>query len=128
MRAPKRRRPPRRSLDVAPPGVDLVRVAGLVSYVGSPEHKTYPSFAGKPNPRADATKYDPNLNNPVELTEWLRAGVRAGYVGAPWEGDFPRYVWCKRDEVVYEGRLVNREQGHYKGWALKVEEWPKGVQ
>jgi hypothetical protein len=45
MRAPKRRRPLRRSLTEPPVGVNLSELAKRASYVGSCEHKSYPSFA-----------------------------------------------------------------------------------
>jgi hypothetical protein len=61
------------------------------------------------------------------LTLWLRSAVAAGRVGAPWEGDFPRYVWAEREGRWYEGRLVNREQGTYKGYEIKKAELPKGL-
>lgn len=100
-------------------------MATLAAYVGSPEHKTYPSFAGPAQPRADASKCDPKLADPEELTVWLREAIEAGTVGAPWEGTFPRYVWSRRGDVVYEGRLVNQELGQYKGYPLEVEQWPE---
>jgi hypothetical protein len=28
---------------------------------------------------------------------------------------------------MYEGRLVNQEQGHYKGYPLTVDEVPEGL-
>ncbi len=92
----------------------LSRIAERVSYVGSAEHKTAPSFAGRQSRlRADATKCDPALADPAladpaELTGWLRSAILAGTVGPPWEGDFPRYVWHRREGVCYEGRLVNQ--------------------
>lgn len=95
-----------------PADVDLVALASRVSYVGSAEHKTYPSSAGAPSPRADATKCDPSVHGDLPaLTGWLRRGMAAGAVGSPWQGDFPRYVWVEQDGTWYEGRLVNREQG-----------------
>ena len=42
-------------------------------------------------------------------------------------GDFPRYAWCKIGDTVYEARLVNRAIGEYKGWQLKLHEWPDGI-
>lgn len=104
-------------------------LASRVRYVGSAEHKTYPSPAGKaPRLRADATKCDPKLHGDFEaLTEWLREGVTKGQVAAPWEGDFPRYVWVSRDGSWYEARLVNREQGTYKGWEIPEDELPEGL-
>jgi hypothetical protein len=98
-----------------------------VSYVGSSEHKNFPSFAGQYNPRADASKCDPDLTDPAELTQWLRDAIRAGQVGELWEGDFPRYVWCRQGEVWYEGRLVNQELGQYKGYPLEAGEGPEGM-
>jgi len=103
-------------------------LAKRVKYIGSPEHKESRSFAGWPRPRADATICDPALaGNQDELTEWLRAGLRQGTVGAPWEGDFPRYVWHRVGDAVYEGRLVNSGKGEYKGYELTEEETPRGI-
>ncbi len=107
-----------------PPGVDLEMVSHDAHYVGSPEHKERPSFAGWSRPRADASICDPSVGSPGQLTEWLRAAIRNGNVGAPWEGRFPRYVWHRIGETVYEARLVNRESGEYKGHALRPEQWP----
>lgn len=127
MRAPRRRRPLRRTMVAAPDGVSLADLAQRASYVGSSEHKSYPSFAGPPRLRADASKCDPGLADQDELTKWLRASIAAGRIGAPWEGDFPRYVWHPRDEVIYEARLVNQELGQYKGYPLEDSEWPEGL-
>ncbi len=127
MRTPKRRRPRRRAFAAAPAGVDLSELAGRVSYVGSAEHKSFPSFAGRPQLRADASKCSPDLADPAELTRWLQEALSSGHVGDPWEGDFPRYVWCRREADTYEARLVNREQGHYKGYPLSFDEWPEGL-
>jgi hypothetical protein len=125
MRPPARRRPLRRRLVPAPDGADLGVLAQRASYVGSSEHKSFPSFAGAPRLRADASKCDPALADPDELTRWLRASIVAGRIGAPWEGDFPRYVWHPRNDVVYEARLVNQELGQYKGYPLQADELPE---
>jgi hypothetical protein len=127
MRAPKRRRPLRRSLTEPPVGVNLSELAKRASYVGSCEHKSYPSFAGPPKLRADASKCDPALSDPAKLTSWLRESIAFGHVGEPWEGDFPRYVWHRRQGEVYEARLVNRELGEYKGYPLERGEEPEGL-
>jgi hypothetical protein len=78
--------------------------------------------------RADATKCDPALSDPAELTEWLREAIRNGYVGGVWEeGQFPRYVWCRKGEVVYQARAVNAELGTYKGWQIGPDEVPEDL-
>jgi hypothetical protein len=102
-------------------------VADRASYVGSPEHKSFPSFAGQPHPRADASKCDASLADAAELTGWLRTAIRQGQVSALWDGDFPRYVWCRQAGVAYEGRLLNQGLGQYKGYPLGPGEEPGGL-
>lgn len=108
--------------------VNLEAVAEGATYVGSREHKNVPSYAGPSALRADASCCPPELaSNPSQVTAWLRAAIREGSTGGPWEGrspSFPRYVWYKHDETVYEGRLVNRGRGEYKGYPLERSEWP----
>lgn len=127
MRAPRRRRPMRRNIGTIPDGVDLALLADRATYVGSGEHKSFPSFAGDARLRADASKCDPKLADVNQLTSWLRDAIRAGKVGELWEGDFPRNAWCRQDGVLYEARLVNQEQGQYKGYPLQSGEEPGGL-
>ncbi len=112
----------RREPMAMPIGVDIDVLATRVRYVGSVEHKRYPSFAGQPRPRADATLCDPSFTDPAMLTDWLAEGIRSGHVGAPLEGEFPRYIWVHRDDIWYEARLTNAELGEYKGYGLDPSE------
>ena len=111
-----------------PMGTDLAMLASRVDYVGSPEHKDFPSFAGGPCPRADASCCPRDIRDQNVVREWLRSAIRRGAVGEQWETGFPRYVWFKHQNVVFEGRLVNRKQGTYKGYPLLREEWPAGIE
>jgi hypothetical protein len=107
--------------------VDLVQLAAQASYVGSQEHKSYPSFAGPPKLRSDASRCDPKFKEADALTQWIQEAIRTGQVGTPWEGDFPRYTWIVREGIYYEGRLVNPGLGQYKGYPLNEEERPEGM-
>ena len=127
MRSTRRRRPRRRELNV-PAGVDLEKLASRVAYVGSPEHKNHPGFAGPPRLREDATPCPPNITERDVVSDWLRDAIRRGAIGSPWEQEFPRYAWYMLGKTVFEGRLVNREAGVYKGYALQREEWPRGIE
>jgi hypothetical protein len=118
MRAPKRKRPHRRRPARPRDGIDLAVLAERVVFVGSNEHKNYPSAAGPRALRGDATECDPALRDTRLFTEWVRTGIARGWVGAPWLGDFPRYVWHQVDDVWWEAYLVNSGLGQYKGWAL----------
>lgn len=128
MRAPKRKRLRRRVMSV-PPGVNLARLAKEASYEGSREHKDYPSFAGPPGLRSDASVCPRHIKDREVICGWLRSAIQRGAVGAPWESGFPRYVWYRHnDGTVFEGRLVNRGAGSYKGFPLDQDEWPKGIE
>lgn len=127
MRSPSRRRPRIREIFV-PQDADLDAVAIRARYVGSAEHKDIPSFAGQPRPRGDASLCPRTLGTERRrITGWLRDAIRNGLTGAPWEGPqpgFPRYVWYKYRDTVFEGRLVNCVLGEYKGYPLEKSEWP----
>ena len=126
MRAPRRIRPKRREIHV-PPNADLDSVAATVTYVGSPEHKDIPGFAGPPRPRGDASLCPRDIRQ--ETAEaWLRSAVRKGATSAQWEGGFPRYAWHRQGDTVFEARLVNSGDGSYKGYPLKDDEWPPGIE
>lgn len=127
MRAPKRRRPRKRVIRV-PPHTDLDGLADRVSYVGSPEHKDFPSFAGPPRLRADASCCPREIRDAETVIEWLQSAIRRGSISADWSGDFPRYVWHKEGDTVFEARLVNRGNGSYKGYPISVDEWPRGIE
>lgn len=100
----------------------------MATYVGSPEHKDTPSFAGHPRPRADASICPSALRKEQSrVTTWLKDAIREGRVGGPLDGQFPRYVWHREQDTVYEGRVVNSELGQYKGYPLNPEEWPRGI-
>lgn len=78
-------------------------------------------------PRADASICDRRLGDREQLTSWLSQAIMRGAFGRLWEGSFPRYVWYKDGDIVYEGRLINRESGEYKGYPLESDEWPPNI-
>jgi len=101
-------------------------LAAKAAYLGSPEHKAAPSFAGHPRPRADASLCDPSLHDQPHLVQgWLQSAIRAGNISADLENGFPRYVWHCVDGQYYEARLTNRESGCYKGYPVEKSECPK---
>ena len=86
MRSRARHRPRRRDRAVSDEQ-QLENIASKVRYVGSPEHKDTPSFAGEIRPRADASICPRELRNrPEDITKWLKDAISAGNIGAPWIG------------------------------------------
>jgi hypothetical protein len=91
-------------------------VADRSEYVGSAEHKTYPSTAGPPALRSDATPCDPRYQDFAPITAALREAIRRQCTSAVFIGDFPKYVWGWLDGELYEARHV--QAGRYKGYAI----------
>lgn len=126
MRSPgrKRARPQELARDIAL--AELRDLSGNVTYVGSPEHKSYPSFAGQPRLRSDATPCPKEINDAGIVTEWLRRGILDGQVSAYRDqGRFPRYVWSRIQDRWFGARLVNAESGSYKGYPITDGEVPR---
>ena len=127
MRAPRRHRPSKRVFAAPPEGCDVESAAVRAHYIGSPEHKDCPSFAGHPKPRADATICDRSFVGRLdEINKWLKSAIRLGHTGE-WSGPFPRYAWHREGGSVFEARLVNEGNGEYKGYELNGDEWPPGL-
>lgn len=102
-------------------------VADRASYVGSAEHKSYPSPAGHPALRSDASRCDPRYTDFRAITRVVRQAIQRRCTSAIFEGDFPKYVWGWLDGQLYEARLINRQQGTYKAYPLEHAEAPVDV-
>jgi hypothetical protein len=100
-------------------------VAEKVTYVGSSEHKDYPSSAGAPAFRSDAARCDSRYTEFEPITKVLREAIRRACIGNQFEGEFPRHVWGWYDDRLYEARLINRQNGWYKAWPIEEAEHPR---
>ena len=98
-------------------------VAPRTTYVGSAEHKSYPSPAGHPKLRSGAYKCE-YVDNFEGITDLLRKSIRERCTSTAFDGDFPRYVWGVWDGGVFEARHINGPEGTYKGYMLEPVEYP----
>lgn len=115
--------PKARQLRVPPDGVDVSAVAANCRYVGSPYHARGSSGHRRP----DASLCPADLSGDHRRVEaWLRESVRAGRTGA-WERGFPKYVWHKHDETVFEARQGAPGSGEYHGYPLQPEQRVRGL-
>src|SRR5690348_11670130 len=93
-------------------------VADLVTYTGSPKHKTYLSPAGPPAHRADAAKCDKYATADWPRLECaLRRSIRARVVSSL-RGNFPYRAWVWINDVLHEARLTNEATGDYHGFPI----------
>ena len=109
-------------------GVNLEQVASSCRYVGSVYHKRNPSFAGPPKPRPDASKCPSDLSNRRKLVEsWLKIAVVSGNVGGFDEYGYPRYVWYRAGNTIYEARTGSKGSGEYHGYPLGHDQHAGGI-
>ena len=94
-------------------------------YVGSPEHKSYPTRQALLCCASDASRCDPTLGYDADaFTRVLQEGIRHRCVGAIFEGGFPKYVWGWLNRQLFEARHLNGPQGTYKAYPLENVERP----
>ena len=127
----------------------LSRVSDLVRYVSSPYHRAKGSRFGQAGDRRwpHASKCPPKWNQfdadralknavlegnvseewkPFDADRDRKNTVLEGNVSEEWKQRFPRFIWYKDDEVLYEARLSNEQAGQYHGYPLEDErEWPR---
>ncbi len=123
----KRKNPKHRALGQCPAGMKNAIVAEKAIYAGSINHKDLPSFAGSPpRPRPDASICPRYLaqKQPI-IQQWLADGISRGHFSGVWDDKFPRYVWHREADVVFEARHIG--QGRYKGYPLGPDEIVRGL-
>lgn len=129
MRKPRRQRDNPKARKVVPPprGADLAQVAAACHYVGSVYHKDRPGFAGTPHRRPDASLCPGGLaKRQGRIEGWLREAVRVGRTGA-WDGGFPRYVWHREGDTVFEACQGPPGSGAYHGYPLEPWQHVRGL-
>lgn len=110
--------------DSLDPDTDLQQIASKAKYVGSAEHKSYPSPAGSPALRTDATPCNPDVSY-GEIQKALQEAISRGCVSSTIEQGYPKYAWGWINEELYEARHINGPAGTYKGYRIDDTERPK---
>jgi hypothetical protein len=129
LRAKKRGHALDRTRGVPPPSRELQDLAAVAQYTPSGEHKHhYTPELGPGRWRHDATPCPKDLTRD-QAEQWLKDALSLGDAGPAWpDHAYPEYVWKRVDEIVFEARLTNRDQGWYKGYPLDRSEWPDWLQ
>ena len=126
MRRPTRTRdnPKARIVRESPDDANLADIAENVRYVPSSYHDaTDPSH----RPRADATICPKEVSKKRRRIQvWLRNAILAGRTGT-WCGGFPRYVWHREGDVIYEARQGPPGSGEYHGYPLHPKQTVRGL-
>lgn len=95
-------------------------------YTGSPYHRSPGSKAGPVARRTGLTSKCPPSWTNEDATRLLRVAIAEGRVSTVWDQGYPRYVWHRDGDVLYEARLTNSSNGEYHGYPLEDRwQWPK---
>ena len=122
-----------KSRKVLPPPAEappIEEIAQKARYAGSTHHRTMPDKHGRsPTNKRGRTKCPKDLQqNPDLVQEWLKQGILLRQFGKFAKGDkFPRVVWYKDGETIFEARLTNRASGEYHGFALRSGQTVTGL-
>lgn len=128
MKLPSRRRdnPKARTVTIPPPGTDLEEIANSSRYSGSPYHKDVPLRGQQMVRRPDASICPRNLaGKQGQLTKWLRDAIKRGNIGGGWSGKFPKHVWVRKDDIIYEATYTGN--GQYHGYPLEDYQAVRGL-
>ncbi len=114
------------ALEITPEEV-RARLARRSRYTGSPLHKRNPGDycltpPSSPRPRKTLCDGDrPILKE--EAQNLLKEGFFKGMMSERWSGEWPEMVWAvSGNREVFEAQLENRDQGHYHGYPLQVND------
>lgn len=101
----------------------LAELANKVSYGGNAEHKRNPGDFNLTPP--SAARPGKSLCDVVgifkreEALEYLREGLKKGWVSDRFEGDWPKNVWSiTKDGDPLEAQLENPQLGTYHGYPI----------
>jgi hypothetical protein len=105
----------------------LSRAARMAKYKSSPYHRSKGSnFGPAAHRRYPHASKCPSKWNQLDADRVLKRAIEAGNVSQSWINKFPRFVWYKDGDDLYEARLSNETLGEYHAYPLEDErEWPE---
>ena len=123
------RRPNPKGRRVLPPpaGISLEALACNCRYFCSPYHRTMPGPCGKPVYRPGKSKCPEELQrDPDRVQSWLEDAIRDGSFGE-FEGGFPRLIWRRVGDTIFEARQGTPGSGVYHGYPLESFQFVEGL-
>ena len=128
-RPPTRRRPNPKKRRVMPPprNVSLEEVERNCKYQSSAYHRTIPSSSGRPVYISGKSKCPEDLQqNPRRVQRLLKEAISLGHFGY-FTGGFPRRVWSRVGDTVFEAKQGTPGSGVYHGYPLRPDEPVEGL-
>jgi len=108
-------------VDAAPDPALLAQAAATAVYSASPYH--CPPFRQRVRPASPC----PRRWTDEEATTALRGALSNGHVSDRWENGFPRYVWRRDGNVLYEARHTRGPEGSFHAYPIEDSQAPHGL-
>ena len=111
------------------PSPDPVKIeAAAASAVYSPSEYHCPGPKGEhPKRRFKPASICPRRWSNQSATDALQSAISNGQVSEAWEDGFPRYVWHKDGDVIYEARHTRGPPGTFHAYPLEKFQIPNGL-
>jgi len=109
----------------APPTADLAQASRAAIYERSPYH-CRGNKGEPPKVRARPASICPRRWTDEEATNALRAAIGRGNVSEVWEDGFPRHVWHRDGDVLYEARHTKGPAGSFHAYPIEEFQAPRG--
>lgn len=116
----------RKRVDPSPDLARLEAAARTATYLSSDYHCRGPK-GQPPKRRTSPTSICPRAWRDEEATNALRKALLNGHISDVWDGEFPRYVWHKEGEVIYEARHTGGPAGCFHAYPIKSLQIPSGL-
>jgi hypothetical protein len=113
-------------VDPAPDPTMIAAAAARAVYAAS-EYHCHGSKGEAPKKRAEYASICPKRWSSEAATQALRRALTNGQVSEAWEDGFPRYVWHKDGEVIYEARHTRGPHGTFHAYPIEKYQIPDGL-
>lgn len=110
----------------APDAAMLERAAKVAAYGENPYHCSRPGGQA-PIIRAKPASHCPRWWSDAEATKTLREAIAEGRVSETWEEGFPRHVWHRDGDVLYEARHTRGPVGSFHAYPIENSQAPHGL-
>lgn len=78
--------------------------------------------------RAKPASICPRTWSQAAATKAIREAIKSGCVSEAWEDGFPRYVWHREEDVLYEARHSRGPFGSFHAYPIEGRQAPKGLE
>jgi hypothetical protein len=109
------------------PDPSKIRIAAESAVYAASDYHCPAARGQPPKRRVRYASICPKRWSAHAATNALRQALSKGQVSEAWEDGFPRYVWTKDGEVIYEARHTRGPTGTFHAYPIEKYQIPDGL-